>query len=205
MRILLYSVLIVFCLISCKGKEEKKDTIDYTLINDRYKGGEGAGYLAVDSSGTITWDDIDTIPFIGDTYTFEGKYEHPVGRVPHTIPIKPTQGIVITKNLNMDNKPYDSITVDKNGDVTYHAKPHVFSGNIDTIPKKDTKPINFNIGPRFFRVEVRDSVYTILDSGEVMAERINGKWTIINAEMALEVHYKLDSMRYNEYFNKNKQ
>lgn len=49
------------------------------------------------------------------------------------------------------------------------------------------------INPNEYMAELTDSVYQITDTSGVLAERVKGKWRIINCQRALEAIFTLDS------------
>ena len=170
MKPLLYSVLIVFCLISCKGKEGK-ELPEIDVLGNRWRGsndssntykGLGAGYLPIDSTGNPQW-----MKHSGTIY-------------------KPAQGIVITNA----GKPKDKIL------------PSIVIPSHEHNPIKQDADGLFNIivDTSGYLMEFTTFDFIIADSIGTVAQRINGKWEIIDCERAMEAVYIIDSTR-NADFN----
>ena len=187
MRILLYSVLIVFCLISCKGKEKEYEKPKWV---ERWDSLMTEAKPFIDSSEVL----LDTIS--GTIYLHGGGS----GTVRPYKPkeVQPAQGIVITNGGN----PKGFLGMSKNGG----GSPL----NIDTIPKKDTDrlfTVVHDTSWSISTVDILESYFSISDSIGEVARRDSKtrEWVIEDCKRALEVVYMLDSLRISELKSKNKQ
>lgn len=179
MKPLLYSVLIVFCLISCKGKEEKK----------------GSGMLTVDNSGSLTFSS-DSFHHKWDSVYALGS---PSGVTLYRTDGIPAQGIVIT-NAGKPNPNW--VKADEAKRLVKFIIDTI--PKKDTLPIHWTSD---STQAYFLLEDTQSNYFSISDSTGYLAIRDNntGKWEIIDCQRALEVVYMLDSLRISELKSKNKQ
>lgn len=138
------------------------------------------------------FDEIDTIPFSGETYTFEGKYEQPVGKIQHTIPIKFSGSggeVLMKKGKKMKLLPIGD-SGGQSGDIVGELLT-VTDDTSDLLLTVDTSSnyeaiIGYygNIDSIDFREYDR---FSITDSTGEVAYWEKGKWEIVDCQRALEV------------------
>lgn len=154
MKYLLLSLILVVGLVGCK--EKKNETVDLWERDSTPKWVE-------------KWDSVH------NTYTFEGKMEHPVGRVSHTTPIKFSGSgngkILMKKGEKMKFSPIgakDQILPISTGNPKW-ADP--WERNLkairDTIPKKDTLAsyiTDESDGYGYLAFDTIGSIFSVLNS-----------------------------------------
>lgn len=199
MKPLLYSVLIVFCLISCKGKEEK-ELPEIDVLGNRWRGSNDSIDVAyLDSLGVFKNANDDWMKGVGTGTISDPKMK-----------TQPAQGIVITNagertadlDLGVHVNRWSKVELVGGKGVKVVKNKDSYTISIDTIPKKDTVD-EFTIWhtedglPYLLLTETE---YHIADSTGPLAIRQSGKWLILDCERALEVVYRMDSIKF-----KNKQ
>lgn len=132
------TALFVICMWGCKENSQQNDEYE-TTVEERRIEKDSVTMDGLVNGGVIPeWATVDTIDgnvvMTADSHVFNGKYELPVGKVQHTIPIKLAKDTSMGGWTVSGSGPKSSTL--KGG--TLDKFPGQFQTYIDTIPKKDS-------------------------------------------------------------------